>query len=162
METARLRVCARCGTVFLVCGWNNRRYCEPECAKLAEQERHRRERRLSRQSPEGRAQHRDEEQRRRDRRRGVGGGIVQAVDEAAKVAVMAGGPRIAAARRVTAGLVRWRVVVGAALAGLAEALRARRTVLACVCCGRRGRVAEVVVWGQDAGHRPRQRGDDGA
>jgi hypothetical protein len=158
VETARLRVCAECEVVFLVCGWNHRKYCGPDCAKTAEKERHRRERRLFRQSPEGRAKHREEEQRRRDRRRGVGGGIVRGASEAAKVAVMESASGIVAARPLTSRLVAWRVVVGAALAGLAEELRARRTVLECVCCGRRGRVAEVVVWGRD--HR--QRGDDGA
>ena len=158
METARLRVCGTCEVVYLVCGWSNRRYCGPDCAEAAEKERHRRERRASRQSPEGRAKHREEEQGRRDRKRGVGGGIVRAAGEAVRVAVMEEAPEAVVARPLRSRLVAWRVVVGAALAGLAEALRARRTVLECVCCGRRGRVAEVVVWGQDR----RQRGDDGA
>ena len=40
---------------------------------------------------------------------------------------------------------RWRLVVTPALAACAEELRRRGTVVRCVCCGRAGRVAAVVV-----------------
>ena len=158
METARLLACARCGEVFLVCGWVNRRYCTAECAKVAEQASRRASRQAYRRSPEGREQHRDEERRRRERRRGVGDAIVKLAAAAPIVAVMT--------PRVSTGLVQWRVVVSAALAEAAEELQRSRAVVACAHCGQRGRVVEVAVRRHDQRPAPRgarhQRGDDGA
>jgi hypothetical protein len=150
VETARLLACEKCGAPFLVCGWLNRRYCGPDCAQAGEKARHRRARKKYRQTPEGREQHRAEEQRRRARGQGVGDRFVQAPATAAKVAEMESA--IEPDRR---GLVRWRVMVTAALAAVAESWRASGEVVTCVDCGRRGRVVEVVVWG-------RRGGDDGA
>ena len=169
METARLLACAGCGTPFLVCGWLNQRYCGPECAQAGEKARCQRARKKYRQSPEGREQHRDEEWRRRARGRGVGDRFVPVPAVAAKVAEMES-VRSTATRSSSPRLVRWRVTVTAALAEVAERWRASGKVVACVDCGRRGRIVEVVVWGRGAEPAPRapsQRerrrgGDDGA
>ena len=160
-----------CDAIFLVCdlGLFNQRYCKPACAEAARQESRRAARQRYRRSPEGREQHRDEEQRRRDRRRSVGDQLVQPAVGDARVAVVAEAEGIAA-RRVTAGLARWRVGVGAELAAVAETLRASRAVLACACCGRRGRIVAISVRGESpwraaerkARRQRRQRGDDGA
>jgi len=172
VETARLQSCEICDAIFLVCdpGAFNQRYCKPACAEAAKQESRRAARRRYRRSPEGREQHRDEEQRRRDRRRSVGDQLVPPAAGDARVAIVAEAEGIAAARRVTAGLARWRVVVGAELAAVAETLRASRAVLVCASCGRRGRIVATSVRGESpwraaerkARRQRRQRGDDGA
>lgn len=160
-----------CETVFLVCRpcAFNQRYCQAACVELARQESRRQAHRRYRHSPEGRAQHRDEEQRRRDRRR-VGDQLVQVAAAAARVAIVEAAQDGVAPRRVMAGLTRWRVVVGAALVAVAESLRAHRTVVTCAGCGRRGHVVAIVVRGESpwraaarqAQRQRRQRGDDGA
>jgi len=168
---ARLQECEICETIFLVCRpcAFNQRYCKEECVELARQESCQRAHRRYRHSPEGRAQHRDEEQRRRDRRR-VGDQLVQAAAGAATVAIVETAQDGAAPRRVKVGLTRWRAVIGAGLVAVAERMRARRTVVTCVGCGRRGHVVAIVVRGESpwraaarqARRHRRQRGDDGA
>ena len=167
METARLLACEKCGTAFLVCGWVNWRYCGPECAQAAEKARHERARKKYRQSPEGREQHRDEERRRRARGRGVGDRFVPSRTATARVADMESTPSTAT-RSGRTRLAHWRVMVTAALAEVAESWRASGKVVACVDCGRRGRIVEVVIWcrGAESSGRARHRqwrgGDDGA
>ncbi|HEY8270523.1 MAG TPA: hypothetical protein VIG33_06505 [Pseudobdellovibrionaceae bacterium] len=48
--------CLRCGTKALICKscWRNQRYCSTVCSREAKLERHRRDQKLYRMSPEGR------------------------------------------------------------------------------------------------------------
>jgi hypothetical protein len=69
VDELRFSICRQCHEAFLVCfrcGWAAR-YCGQGCAQVARAESMRRARRKHRQSPEGRADHRDAERRRRHR-----------------------------------------------------------------------------------------------
>jgi hypothetical protein len=138
------RQCGRCQRAFGYCHSREpgRRYCF-ECSPLAECERKRRARREYRESDEGRAQHSDEESRRRERLRGVGDrrcapeqGHVETRATAAYEAAVEEQP-VDARDNLEWVLVAWPEVLAAA-----EQLLGAR--LACPCCGRRGRVTEVL------------------
>ena len=62
--------CPWCGTVFAICRpcYRGHRYCGPACSLAARTQSVERARRRHRQSPEGRADHRDRERDRRRRR----------------------------------------------------------------------------------------------
>jgi hypothetical protein len=138
------RQCGRCKRAFGYCHSREpgRRYCF-DCSPLARRDREQRARREYRDSDEGREQHRDEESRRRDRLRGVGdrrcqGERGQVLTRATTAAYQVAVEEQTNARRE----LEWVLVAWPGLLAAAELLLG--TMVACPCCGRRGRVAEVL------------------
>lgn len=140
--------CALCGQVFLYGksheGPAHYCYCSDECASLARTACCRRARRIYRASPEGKAQHADEERRRRARRRDSVGDQCSKQEEAElKVEAMKPLPIPCAVREEEP--LEWCVEVPLELVADARRLRTQRKEMTCVVCGRRGYVAAVVV-----------------
>ncbi len=138
------RQCGRCQAPFEYCHSREpgRRYCY-ECAPLAQRERERRARREYRDSDEGREQHADEESRRRARLRCVGDRRCVPerghVDTGATVAAY----EVTGEEPDARDDVEWVLVVWPEVQASAEQLVGR--ALSCRCCGRRGRVIEVLA-----------------
>lgn len=144
------RQCKRCKEAFGYCHSREpgRRYCY-ECSPLARSEREKRARREYRDSDEGRKQHRDEEEERRERRRleRVGdrrcapeGGPIEA--RAQTAAHQATEEKSDASREELEWvLVAWPEV-------LAAAVQLVGAQLTCPCCGREGRVVEVLEFAE--------------
>ena len=110
-------------------------------------------RRTYRRSPEGQAQHRDEERQRRARRRAacVGDQLVRPGARRATVECVADKTQRTVA--VPAGPVQWRLHATTALAHAACALCDTGALVTCVCCGRVGQVAAVVRCGESPWRR---------
>jgi len=140
--------CARCGREFLYGvghgGARQYRYCSVECAAASRDSKKRKYRLAYRRSPEGKAQHADEERRRRERRRNsVGDHSGQAVISKGNVEAMKPPPNPCAASKEEP--VEWCVEVPPELASVARRLRRERKEMTCVVCGCRGYVAAVRV-----------------
>jgi hypothetical protein len=151
------RPCLRCQRPFLHCRAREpgRLYCDEECSAGAKTERERKARRKYRESPEGRAQHCDEEARRRerqqlermgDRRTEPEGGQLQRVATTAalerRVEEKGDEPR-----REPGEQLEWLVVAWPGL--LREAAQLLDESVECPCCGRRGIVVRVVDFGNE-------------
>ena len=140
--------CGRCGEAFHFCRScePGRRYCSEECSLLAKRARARRARKKYRLSPEGRAQHRDEEAERRERRHAERVGDRRCPDERVSVQVVAAQVTVAepadAPQRIDE--VEWLLVVWPGLLAIAERWLGVR--VACPVCGHHGRVARVIAW----------------
>jgi len=145
----------RCQRAFWYCRSREpgRRYCI-ECSPVARREREQKARRTYRKSPEGQEQHRDEELDRRQRQLGRVGdrrcaperGRVQtrAMTAAYQVVV----EEKSDARRE----LEWVLVAWPGLRAAAEQMLGAYVV--CPCCGREGRVTEVLEL--DEWHRRRR------
>jgi hypothetical protein len=97
-----------------------------------------------RRSPEGKAQHADEERQRRARKReSVGDQSRTAAEVVGKVEAMKTPPISCAAPEDEP--VEWCVEVPPELASVAQRLRRKRQEMTCVVCGCRGYVAAVRV-----------------
>lgn len=147
MERARLKRCAICDGWFLYCakdGLRRYRFCGSACAAAGAKAREHKARKAYLATPEGKAQHADEERRRRQRQHDSVG---DHSGPAAPALVKWEAPPLPARPdpERPAALVAFRVEVPPELARAARQLCARRQELACVGCGRRGYVAAVVV-----------------
>jgi hypothetical protein len=139
--------CGVCGEPFQFCRScePGRRYCSEECSLLAKQACVRRARKKYRLSPEGRAQHRDEEAERRERRHAERVGDRRCPDERVSVQVVAA--QVAAEPADAAQSVdevEWLLVVWPGLLALAERWLGEH--VACPFCGHHGRVARLIAW----------------
>jgi hypothetical protein len=150
-EVLFYRPCKRCQQGFLYCRGREpgRRYCGEACANAASGDRVRKAQQNYRDSPEGRAQHRDEEVERRERHRLARVGDRRPEFESGELQIattaVPSERAVEEERDVEPGKdkrVEWLLVVWPGL--LAEAQNWLGTELACPCCDRRGIVCQVV------------------
>lgn len=145
-----------CGREFLHCHSREpgRRYC-PECSPIAQREREQKARKKYRASPCGQEQHRDEEQERRDRQQLERVGDRRCEPERGQVQTLAttAAYQTAVEEKSDAGReVEWVLVAWPGLSAAAEQMLGTR--VACPCCGRYGRVVEVLELAQWRRRRP--------
>ena len=138
------RQCKRCQQAFGYCHSREpgRRYCF-DCSPLAKKAREQRARRGYRESEEGQAQHRDEENRRRERLRGVGDR--RCAPELSPIETRSTAAAYEAAVEEPGNAhdnVEWVLVAWPEVLATAERLLGGQ--LSCACCGRQGRVTEVL------------------
>lgn len=142
-----------CRRAFLYCHSREpgRLYCL-ECSPIAKKEREQKARKKYRQSPEGREQHCDEEDRRRqfgrvgDRRCAPEQGQVQ-------LCATTAGYEVAVEEKSDARPeLEWVLVAWPGLLAIAEQMLGAQ--VRCPCCGRQGRVTEVLEL--DEWHRRRE------
>lgn len=151
-----LKQCEResCQREFLHCRSREpgRRYC-PECSPIARREREQRARKKYRASPWGQEQHRDEEEERRERHRLEGVGDRRCEGEQGQVLTRATTAAYAVEEKKDAREeLEWVLVAWPGLMAIAEQMRG--TKVSCPCCGREGRVVQVLEL--DEWHRRRQ------
>lgn len=140
------RPCERCGQGFGYCHGREpgRRYCF-ECSPLARRDRERLARRAYRDSDEGRDQHRDEESRRRDRLRSMGDRRCGTEQDSVEVPVSTVAHPAVEERCDDDPQLEWVLVAWPEVLSAAEGLAGLE--VRCGCCGRTGRVIEVLVRG---------------
>ena len=164
METARLKRCTRCRSLYLFCKDDGARrrykYCSDECAAAGKAETDRKARKSYRAKDYGKAQHADEERSRRERQRESMGDQNGRPGEGASKLVAMKAPE-SSRSLLEQEPAEWRVEVTPELAAVARRLRAQRKEMTCVVCGRRGYVAAVVVLRSKAQKR-RQGGPQGS
>lgn len=138
------RQCNRCQQAFWYCHSREpgRRYCF-DCSPLAKKAREQRARRGYRESEEGQAQHRDEENRRRERLRGVGDR--RCARELSPIETRSTAAAYEAAVKEPGNArdnLEWVLVAWPEVLATAEQLLGSQLI--CACCGRQGRVTEVL------------------
>lgn len=151
-EVLFYRPCKRCQRGFLYCRGREpgRRYCGEACATEATEAREQRARKKYRDSPEGKAQHRDEEAERRGRRRVERVGDRRLEPAHGELQIV---PTAALCERAVEEerdeepaedkQVEWLLVVWPSL--LAEAEEWLGTEVVCPGCARKGIVGRVVA-----------------